>query len=148
MSGSADETNIQDENEAGRAFSNVYVIFSNLHDTLAGNVKDLTAAEAAKYWGTDPDIGGKFEENYNKVAPTFKEGAPKIAQYTADGHHAGYQAMMRSLSIDQNASQTIKDKIDGEITTALNSQLSQLSGGSDAPGLPKDWQPQPPPQKT
>jgi hypothetical protein len=147
MSGGADDhLYIGDANEAGRALANMNVVLTNLHQTVTGVIKDLTAAEAGKPWGTDADIGGKYEASYNKTAPILKENTPKIVSYAAEGHHLGFVAIMKEAAIDKDAAQTIKDKIDGQTMDALNGSISQMSGGVTAPDMPKEWTNPPKPE--
>ncbi len=106
----AKQTNVPDPDGASRGLASLYVQADDMHTRVQAILKDITAQEGNKPWGT-AEYGKKFEENYFSSgggAHQVKENAGKLAEHTRDGAKTAFQALTGTVDLDDNQKNLFK----------------------------------------
>ena len=128
MNDGAKQTEIADPDSATKSLAAMAAHAEVLDQKVKEIVGKISQHESGKPWGTAPEYGGAFEQNYHQGkggagAQFVKDNVGILAEETSQGVTVAHQALQGTVDLDKEIATVFTTKDSGTVGTQMNTTL-------------------------
>jgi hypothetical protein len=124
----AKQTEITDPDSATKSLAAMAAHAEVLDQKIKGIVGTISQHESGKPWGTAPEYGGAFQQNYHQGkggagAQFVKDNVSILAAETSQGVTAAHQALQGTVDLDGEIATMFTTKDSGSVGNQMQTTL-------------------------